>query len=122
MRGLCFHPGGGKVIISCADDKSIRIWDFKNRRCQKTLEAHTHFVTTLGEGGPVFCSNNCVKYNLPHLFRRTNSLSLSVRRLVCVCRAGFRWTYVPPPLQLSVYTMGVICLVICDLTRAMCLC
>ena len=49
MRGLCFHPGGGKVIVSCADDKTIRIWDFKNRRCQKTLEAHTHFVTALGK-------------------------------------------------------------------------
>ena len=57
VRGLCFHPGGGKVIISCADDKTIRIWDFKNRRCQKTLEAHTHFVTTLGQSMTSACTS-----------------------------------------------------------------
>ena len=48
VRGLLFHPGGGKVIISCSDDKTIRVWDYKNRRCQKTLEAHTHFATSIG--------------------------------------------------------------------------
>lgn len=49
IRGLCFHPGGGKVIVSVGDDKTLRIWDFKNRRCQKSLEAHTHFATTIGK-------------------------------------------------------------------------
>ena len=46
-----FHPGGGKSIISCSDDKTIRIWDYKNQRCAKTVEAHGHFVTTIGRGG-----------------------------------------------------------------------
>ena len=49
VRGLTFHPGGGKVIVSVSDDKTIRIWDYKNQRCQKTLDAHSHFVTSLGE-------------------------------------------------------------------------
>ena len=49
VRGLCFHPGGGKAIVSVSDDKTLRVWDFKNKRCQKTLEAHSHFVTALGE-------------------------------------------------------------------------
>ena len=49
VRGLTFHPGGGKVIISVSDDKTLRVWDYKNHRCQKTLDAHTHFVTSLGE-------------------------------------------------------------------------
>ena len=49
VRGLLFHPGGGKTIISCADDKTVRVWDFKNQRCAKTLEAHTHFTTCIGE-------------------------------------------------------------------------
>ena len=49
VRGLMFHPGGGKIIISCSDDKTIRVWDYKNRRCQKTLEAHSHFATSIGE-------------------------------------------------------------------------
>ena len=49
VRGLLFHPGGGKVIISCSDDKTIRVWDYKNRRCQKSLDAHSHFATSIGE-------------------------------------------------------------------------
>jgi platelet-activating factor acetylhydrolase IB subunit alpha len=48
VRGLQFHPGGGKIILSCSDDKTIRVWDYKNRRCQKTLEAHAHFATSIG--------------------------------------------------------------------------
>lgn len=43
-----FHPGG-KYIISCSDDKTLRIWDYKNKRCAKTLVAHEHFVTCIGE-------------------------------------------------------------------------
>lgn len=35
--------------MSCADDKTIRIWDYKNKRCMKTLCAHEHFVTSLGK-------------------------------------------------------------------------
>ena len=49
VRGLTFHPGGGKIIISVADDKTMRIWDYKNRRCQKTLDAHGHFATSIGK-------------------------------------------------------------------------
>lgn len=48
VRGVLFHPGG-RFIVSCADDKTLRIWDYKNKRCMKTLSAHEHFVTSLGE-------------------------------------------------------------------------
>lgn len=47
VRGVLFHSGG-KFILSCADDKTLRVWDFKNKRCMKTLNAHEHFVTSLG--------------------------------------------------------------------------
>lgn len=43
-----FHPGG-KYIVSCSDDKTLRIWDYKNKRCAKTLVAHEHFVTCIGK-------------------------------------------------------------------------
>lgn len=43
-----FHPGG-KYIVSCSDDKTLRIWDYKNKRCAKTLLAHDHFVTCIGK-------------------------------------------------------------------------
>lgn len=48
VRGVLFHPGG-RFVVSCADDKTLRIWDYKNKRCMKTLSAHEHFVTSLGE-------------------------------------------------------------------------
>lgn len=51
VRGVLFHSGG-KFILSCADDKTLRVWDFKNKRCMKTLNAHEHFVTSLG----MYCS------------------------------------------------------------------
>jgi len=47
VRGLLFHPSG-KYIISVADDKTLRVWDVKNKRNSKTLDAHQHFVTSLG--------------------------------------------------------------------------
>ena len=47
VRGVLFHSGG-KFILSCADDKTLRVWDYKNKRCMKTLNAHEHFVTSLG--------------------------------------------------------------------------
>lgn len=51
VRGVLFHPGG-KFIVTCADDKTLRIWDYKNKRCMKTLCAHEHFVTSLGKPWP----------------------------------------------------------------------
>lgn len=48
VRGILFHPGG-KFIVTCADDKTLRIWDYKNKRCMKSLSAHEHFVTSLGK-------------------------------------------------------------------------
>lgn len=47
VRGLVFHPSG-KYLLSASDDKTIRVWDIKNRRNNKTLESHQHFVTSLG--------------------------------------------------------------------------
>lgn len=54
VRGMLFHPGG-KFIVSCADDKTLRIWDYKNKRCMKTLSAHEHFVTSLGKPRHYLC-------------------------------------------------------------------
>ena len=47
VRGLVFHPGG-KYILSASDDKTIRVWDTQNKRNHKTLQAHPHFVTSIG--------------------------------------------------------------------------
>ena len=48
VRSLLVHPGG-KFLLSAADDKTLRVWDIANKRCTKTLNAHTHFLTCLGK-------------------------------------------------------------------------
>lgn len=48
VRGVVFHPGG-KYLLSASDDKTLRVWDVANKRTYKTLEAHQHFVTSLGK-------------------------------------------------------------------------
>jgi len=53
VRGVVFHPGG-KFIVSASDDKSLRVWDTRNKRCMKTLEAHQHFCTSLGKYADCF--------------------------------------------------------------------
>ena len=48
VKGLAFHPGG-KYLLSCSDDKTIRCWDLTQEgRCVKVIDgAHSHFVTCL---------------------------------------------------------------------------
>lgn len=47
VRSVLIHPSG-KYIISCSDDKTIRVLDIKEGRCMRTIaEAHSHFVTSL---------------------------------------------------------------------------
>ena len=39
-----------KFLLSCADDKTIRVWELTTGRCVKTVEAHGHFVTSMAWG------------------------------------------------------------------------
>lgn len=47
VRGIAFHPGG-KFMLSASDDKTLRIWDLRTKRCVKVLGAHLHFCTSVG--------------------------------------------------------------------------
>jgi len=48
IRALVFHPGG-KYLLSCSDDKTIRCWDLsQDGKCVKTVdEAHGHFISCM---------------------------------------------------------------------------
>ncbi|OMJ14327.1 Nuclear distribution protein PAC1, partial [Smittium culicis] len=46
VRDLIFHPSG-KYLISVSDDKMMKVWDLSTGRCCKTIEAASHFVTSV---------------------------------------------------------------------------
>ena len=46
---MLFHPCG-RFLLSCADDRSIRVWDLAHQRERETssiYEAHTGFVSCI---------------------------------------------------------------------------
>lgn len=61
VRGVVFHPGG-KYIISASDDKSLRVWDIRNKRCFKKVDAHQHFCSCLGECFKFFFSKRLTNF------------------------------------------------------------
>ncbi|KAF2674708.1 nuclear migration protein-like protein nudF [Microthyrium microscopicum] len=48
IRALVFHPGG-KYLLSCSEDKTIRCWDLSQEgKCVKTITgAHDHFIADM---------------------------------------------------------------------------
>lgn len=54
VRCAVFDPSG-RYVLSCSDDKSIRVFDLKDggRCCRSILEAHGHFVTSLATASTV---------------------------------------------------------------------
>jgi platelet-activating factor acetylhydrolase IB subunit alpha len=48
VRALVFHPGG-KYLLSCGDDRTIRCWDLSQEgKCVKVIQdAHGHFVADM---------------------------------------------------------------------------
>lgn len=48
VRCVLIHPSGNH-ILSCGDDRTIRVYDIKSNRCLRTIEdAHPHFVSSMG--------------------------------------------------------------------------
>eukprot|EP00968_Pinguiococcus_pyrenoidosus_P008784 scaffold650_cov249-Pinguiococcus_pyrenoidosus.AAC.12 len=47
VRGVVWHPCL-KYVLSCGDDRTLRVYDLKSKRCARTInDAHTHFVTSV---------------------------------------------------------------------------
>lgn len=47
VRQVIFHPSF-MFLLSCSDDKSVRVHDIKGKRCLRTLaDAHTHFIQSI---------------------------------------------------------------------------
>jgi len=57
VRSVAFNSSG-KYIISCSDDRSIKVCDIKESRCVRSLDdAHSHFATCLAVPPPTSASS-----------------------------------------------------------------
>lgn len=72
VRGLVWHPGG-RYLLSASDDKTVRVWAVAARRCYRTIEAHEHFVTSIG----AHLSNQASRVS-DWLFTRSSEFSYSI--------------------------------------------
>lgn len=78
-----FHPCG-TLLLSAADDKTIRVWELRTGRCVKTVEAHGHFVTSLAWGRTkASAGSNDAKPN-----GDSKSKANEEERVVNVCASG----------------------------------
>lgn len=50
MRGAAFY-GNGTLLLTVADDKSMKVWNLSSGRCVKSIEAHSHFVSCIAVSG-----------------------------------------------------------------------
>ena len=46
MNAIDYFQGGDKpYIISAADDRLVKVWDYQNKTCVQTLEGHAQNVS-----------------------------------------------------------------------------
>jgi platelet-activating factor acetylhydrolase IB subunit alpha len=48
IRDIVLHPSGA-YLISCADDKTIRIWSMEDSQRCRVINAHDHFIYSVGK-------------------------------------------------------------------------
>ncbi len=48
MNCLDYYPGGDKpLIVSGADDRTVKIWDYQTKTCVHTFDGHTNNVSAV---------------------------------------------------------------------------
>lgn len=68
VKDLQVHPSG-RFLVSCSDDKSIKIWDLKEDfKCIKTLAKHESFVNCLEFAKPIIDNEADVKIGYRNYF------------------------------------------------------
>lgn len=46
-KGSCGHTGDRPYLVSGADDKLAKVWDYQTKACVQTLEGHSHNVSAV---------------------------------------------------------------------------
>jgi WD40 repeat protein/MinD-like ATPase involved in chromosome partitioning or flagellar assembly len=46
VRSVAFNPKNSNMLASSSYDKTVKLWDVKTRKCQKTLKGHKDWVWT----------------------------------------------------------------------------
>ena len=45
---VAYYAGGDKpYLISGADDRNVKIWDYQNKACVQTLQGHAHNIAAV---------------------------------------------------------------------------
>ena len=48
MNCVSYYAGGDKpYLISGADDRTVKIWDYQNKACVQTLTGHAHNIAAV---------------------------------------------------------------------------
>jgi coatomer subunit beta' len=42
-----FFPGDRPYLVSGADDRLVKVWDYQTKACIQTLDGHAHNISTV---------------------------------------------------------------------------
>ncbi|KAJ3991040.1 coatomer protein [Lentinula boryana] len=85
-----FYPGNDKpYLVTCGDDKIVKVWDYLSKSCVQTMEGHTNNVSfaVFHPSLPVIISGSedgTVKIWNANTYRIENTLSYALERAWCV--------------------------------------